>query len=205
MHIAVSATDEQWTTFTSGREQINWIRAGSCAELAVIPQADAFFDLVGGCEAAFFNAVSKPVFINAVVRTLSQVNAPAHVYRINGWNGFLNKQAWEIAGNIDHPVKELFASLNIKINTVKDEPGFISARVISMIINEAYFALEENVSSKQEIDIAMKLGTNYPYGPFEWASRIGKKNVVDLLQELFKTDPRYKPSALLVKEAEENS
>ena len=48
-----------------------------------------------------------------------------------------------------------------------DIPGFISARVVSMIINEAYFALEEEVSSKEEIDTAMKLGTNYPYGPFD--------------------------------------
>lgn len=204
MHIVVLATDEQWTALTSGREHIDWVRAGSSAELFANPQADSFFDLVGSCEPALFNAVSKPVFINAVVKTLAQLNAPEHVYRVNGWNGFLTGTAWEIAGNVNDPVKEIFASLNIRINIVKDEPGLVSARVIAMIINEAYFALEENVSSKAEIDTAMKLGTNYPYGPFEWAGRIGKKNVVDLLQELFKADPRYKPSVLLIREAEEN-
>ena len=52
-------------------------------------------------------------------------------------------------------------------------PGFITARVIAMIINEAFFALQENVSSKEEIDTAMRLGTNYPYGPFEWTKLIG--------------------------------
>jgi 3-hydroxybutyryl-CoA dehydrogenase len=70
-----------------------------------------------------------------------------------------------------------------------------------MIINEAYFALEENVSTKEEIDIAMKLGTNYPYGPFEWAKKIGLKNVVRLLTELSLSEKRYQPAGLLLKEA----
>ncbi len=45
---------------------------------------------------------------------------------------------------------------------VKDEPGFVSARIVAMIINEAYFTWEAGTSSKEEIDIAMKLGTGYP-------------------------------------------
>jgi 3-hydroxybutyryl-CoA dehydrogenase len=83
---------------------------------------------------------------------------------------------------------------------VPDVKGFISARVVSMIINEAYFALEEKVSTKREIDTAMKLGTNYPYGPFEWGDLIGVKNIYELLNELSKTDSRYTPAALLKKE-----
>ncbi|TMI92961.1 MAG: hypothetical protein E6H08_11285 [Bacteroidetes bacterium] len=84
-----------------------------------------------------------------------------------------------------------------------DVKGFISPRVVSMIINEAYFALEENVSKKEEIDIAMKLGTNYPYGPFEWSKKIGLKNIAALLTELSKTEKRYQPADLLLKEANE--
>jgi 3-hydroxyacyl-CoA dehydrogenase len=60
-----------------------------------------------------------------------------------------------------------------------------------MIINEAYFALGEDVSSKDEIDLAMKLGTNYPYGPFEWCKKIGLKKVYSLLEKLSDTDSRY--------------
>ena len=71
--------------------------------------------------------------------------------------------------------------INKKAVTVSDEPGFIAARIISMIINEAYFAKAENVSSEKEIDVAMKLGTNYPFGPFEWARLIGIKNIYELL------------------------
>jgi 3-hydroxybutyryl-CoA dehydrogenase len=94
------------------------------------------------------------------------------------------------------------AVFNKKIEWVPDIPGFVTARVISMIINEAYFALDENVSSKEEIDTAMKLGTNYPYGPFEWAKAIGLKNVYDLLKHLAELNNRYTPSALLQKEAQ---
>ena len=86
-----------------------------------------------------------------------------------------------------------------------DEPGFIAARIIAMIINEAYFAVDENVSSKTEIDTAMKLGTNYPYGPFEWAELIGTNNILALLQKLNSTDSRYQPAAFLIKEVKENN
>lgn len=60
-----------------------------------------------------------------------------------------------------------------------------------MIVNEAFFALGEGVSTKSEIDVAMKLGTNYPYGTFEWCERIGLEKVHNLLEKLAKTDSRY--------------
>ena len=60
-----------------------------------------------------------------------------------------------------------------------------------MIINEAWFSLAENISTREEIDTAMKLGTNYPYGPFEWGDKIGLDRVSALLNELHKTDTRY--------------
>ncbi|MEO5650820.1 MAG: 3-hydroxyacyl-CoA dehydrogenase family protein, partial [Ginsengibacter sp.] len=68
------------------------------------------------------------------------------------------------------------------------------ARVISMIINEAFYTLKENVSTKKEIDLAMKLGTNYPFGPFEWAEKIGLENVFNLLKKLSEKEERYIPS-----------
>jgi 3-hydroxybutyryl-CoA dehydrogenase len=70
-----------------------------------------------------------------------------------------------------------------------------------MIINEAYFALEEKISTKGEIDTAMKYGTNYPFGPFEWAEKIGLRRVAALLQRLQLESGRYVPSELLLKEA----
>ena len=70
-----------------------------------------------------------------------------------------------------------------------------------MIINETYFALDEKVSTQDAIDVAMTLGTNYPYGPFEWSKKIGLKNVYDLLSRLSEINKRYEPASLLKKQA----
>ena len=77
--------------------------------------------------------------------------------------------------------------------------GFIFPRTIVQIINEAHFALEENVASRKDIDRAMKFGVNYPKGPFEW-SEGREKFVLTLLNELFEKtlDKRYLPSKLLL-------
>jgi 3-hydroxybutyryl-CoA dehydrogenase len=76
--------------------------------------------------------------------------------------------------------------------------GFIFPRTIVQIINEAFFALEEGVASKTDIDRAMKFGVNYPKGPFEWAE--GREESVRLLlsELLSKTaDKRYIAAASL--------
>ncbi len=205
MQIVVAASDEQWTALTSGRAGISWHRVESTSAFHQYEDAIAFFSLQDSEINGGYHSMKKPLIISSVVKTLTELNAPEHVYRINGWETFLSRPVWEIAGKIKNDISALFALLNIKINAVKDEPGFITARIISMIINEAYFAVEDNVSSKAEIDTAMKLGTNYPHGPFEWAELIGKKYILELLQELYKTDTRYKPSALLIKEVAENN
>ena len=76
----------------------------------------------------------------------------------------------------------------------------IVQQVIAMIVNEGYFAKADNISSETEIDTAMKLGTNYPKGPFEWAKQIGVKNIYHLLTTLSKQDEKYAPCNLMQKE-----
>ncbi len=203
--IVVAASDEQWNELTGFRPGVDWQRAENAAGFSLYPDAVAYFSLYNNEILPEFEFFNKPVFINSVVQTLQNLNAPGNIYRINGWATFLNRPVWEIAGTPNETVEAIFKSLSIKISFVKDEPGFIAARVIAMIINEAYFAVEDNVSSKAEIDIAMKLGTNYPLGPFEWVSKIGNKNILALLQQLYSTDSRYKPSELLIKESTENN
>ena len=201
--IVVAASDSQWNELTGLRSNIEWQRADSAADFDQYKNAEAFFCLKENEIAAGFNALTKPVIINSVIQPLAGLALPSNVYRINGWSTFLNRPVWEIAGAENEAIETLFKALNIKIIFVKDEPGFISARVIAMIVNEAFFALEDNVSSKAEIDTAMKLGTNYPFGPFEWAAVIGLENILALLQQLYSTDTRYKPSQLLITEASE--
>jgi 3-hydroxybutyryl-CoA dehydrogenase len=134
---------------------------------------------------------NKPILINAVTETLAELNFPPNVSRINGWPGFLEREIWEVASNDAKRIENIFKRFSCKIFFVKDEPGFVAARVISMIINEAFFALGENISTKEEIDLAMKLGTNYPQGPFEWAEKIGIEKIYFLLKKLSEKDDRY--------------
>ena len=141
----------------------------------------------------------KPVYVNQVIDTLSESGFPDNVSRINAWPGFLERQLWEVVSNQQEKHEEVFNSLNRKIIFVKDEPGFVSARVISMIVNEAFFAFGEKISSIEEIDMAMKLGTNYPNGPFEWAEKIGVENIYRLLNKLAKKEERYLPAPALKK------
>jgi 3-hydroxybutyryl-CoA dehydrogenase len=205
MKIAVAASDQQWVDLTGSRTNINWHRVHKADEFHQHKTADAFFSLTDNSILPEFASLNKPVFIGAVADTLADLNAPPNVYRINGWVTFLNRSVWEIAGNINENIKSIFTSLNIKIKTVQDEPGFITARIITMVINEAFMTFEDHVSTKNEIDTAMKLGTNYPYGPFEWAELIGKNNILALLQKLYTTDARYRPALLLINEVKENN
>ena len=142
----------------------------------------------------------KMIIVNSVVKTLHELDSS--FIRINGWNTFLKRQMVEAAGDESGKEKagEVFSFLNKKIEWAADTPGFITPRVIASIINEAYFALEQEISTREEIDTAMKLGTNYPYGPFEWSEKIGLKNIYSLLTRLSAEQKRYKPAALLIQE-----
>src|ERR687889_431646 len=77
-------------------------------------------------------------------------------------------------------------------NTVEDnEIGLsedVSLRVISCIVNEAFLALSEGVATAEDIDRAMKLGANYPKGPFEWVEEIGARSIVETLDSLRATN-----------------
>lgn len=154
---------------------------------------DAFFILDRGGLDLKKVIKGKPVFINEATTTLKEIDAPGNVIRINGWPGFLKRDIWEAAGDISAKAQEAAAVLGKKLIAVKDVPGLVAATVVSMIVNEAFQALNEGLSTQEDIDLAMKAGTNYPYGPFEWAERIGLKNIYELLQKLSVDDARYTP------------
>jgi len=166
--------------------------------------ADAYFYLLSEsslpADLMWITEAKAPVFVNAVVTTLN--NLPKHAIRINAWPGFIQRPLVEICASEENKKAStgILNAMNWNFKLVPDVQGFIAGRVISMIINEAYFALGDDVSTKENIDVAMRLGTNYPLGPFEWGVKVGLENIYYLLKSLSETDIRYSPAPLLTKE-----
>jgi 3-hydroxybutyryl-CoA dehydrogenase len=86
---------------------------------------------------------------------------------------------------------------------VQDSVGLVLPRILCMLVNEAYFALTENVALPDDIDTAMRLGTNYPLGPVEWAERLGVQQVQAVMMALHRTlgEDRYRVAPMLQRTA----
>jgi 3-hydroxybutyryl-CoA dehydrogenase len=169
-------------------------------------EADVVFDFFESGNAKdllVYSALKNtPLFINTVFTTLSSVLAEARlsnpVFGFCGLPGFFNREILEVTDDNKQtsPLTAISEKLNFKAIRVKDQVGMVTPRVVAMIINEAFETLQNGVASKVDIDLSMKLGTNYPFGPFEWAERIGVDNVRALLLAIQRetADSRYTPS-----------
>lgn len=158
-----------------------------------------------------YNQQGIPVFFNIPLRSLLslQENLKSVDFPCFGFNGlptFFNNPLMEVSC-LNNEQLDLMKSLLDKIGAeyriVEDRPGMVTPRIIAMIINEAFYTVMEGTATKEDIDKAMKLGTNYPYGPFEWAEKIGINQIKIMLEEIYSHthDDRYKACPLLKKEA----
>jgi 3-hydroxybutyryl-CoA dehydrogenase len=78
-----------------------------------------------------------------------------------------------------------FASLGKHVECVLgDAPGLVLGRILCQLINEAHFAVGDDVATAPDIDTAVRLGLNHPRGPFEWCEAIGSRRVVSMLDAL---------------------
>ncbi|WP_432133582.1 MULTISPECIES: 3-hydroxyacyl-CoA dehydrogenase [unclassified Streptomyces] len=93
----------------------------------------------------------------------------------------------------------LFQALGKDVSVIGDVPGMIVARTVARIVDLAYDAVAKGVATEEDVDTAMRLGVNYPLGPFEWSRRLGRTWAHDLLEELNLREPsgRYAPSLAL--------
>ena len=98
-------------------------------------------------------------------------------------------------------IKGLCTKLGKEAVEVKESPGFVVNRLLVPMMNEAFNLLQEGVASPEDIDKAMRLGTNMPMGPFELADYTGLDIGLDVMEVLFREtgDPKFRPSTLLRK------
>ncbi len=148
---------------------------------------------------AFLNT-AKATLLELVISFRHPIRST--LFGFNGLPTFLNREILEVSllDGSDAPLlADLCSKLPTPFLTVADRVGMVTPRVVCMIINEAYYTLQEGTASKEDIDLGMKLGTNYPYGPFEWCAQIGIRHVYELLNAVYKDtkDERYKICPLL--------
>lgn len=95
------------------------------------------------------------------------------------------------------------ASLGLPLLRVGDAPGGVFPRVLATLVNEAAFACGEGVATPEDVDAAMQLGANHPFGPFAWAERVGIRALVGILEGLraYYGEERYRTAPLLQRAA----
>lgn len=198
MHILVKANQAQRAALLQKKipagVQVYWFEENNH------PIADAYFDFLYETEGpAFQHITDKPVFVNAVIPLWKTM--PVNFIRFNAWPFFWERSIIELVNqesSVQQTAEKTMQQLNFSFIWCPDMPGMIAARIIAVIINEAYFCLGDGVSTKDEIDTAMRLGTNYILGPFEWAEKIGVSNIVSLLEAMQQQSSQYQVAPLLL-------
>lgn len=158
--------------------------------------------------ATFYTALFKEQNLRAVIgcavkKSLAEMSAAAGIKPafplagVNALPSFIERNEWEVSALSAESLTEVapfFVEWGVKIRQVEDRVGMVAPRILVMIINEAFFTVEEGAANEPDIDAAMKLGVNYPHGPFEWLNKIGLTNVAEILLALERKhgDPKFR-------------
>jgi 3-hydroxybutyryl-CoA dehydrogenase len=143
-----------------------------------------------------------PVVVSAVKVQLAAAiyeygrNPECLLFGINALPGFINRKFAEVSAfDVEQreQLEKIFSQLDWQTQWVDDRVGMVSPRILFMIINEACYTVQEGTATISDINTSMRLGTNYPMGPFEWANHIGIKHVYETLEAIYKDthDERY--------------
>ena len=93
----------------------------------------------------------------------------------------------------------LLAAGGVPVTVINDSPGFISQRILAVIVNIAANIAQRRIASVPDIEAAVTLGLGYPHGPLSWGDRVGAEAIVQILENLYEQtlDPRYRISPWL--------
>lgn len=156
-----------------------------------------------------------PLLVQTCDQTLADAAAGAeHRERIFGFDGLFSASgralAMVVSGDSDHPARsraeEVVTALGVQPVWIGDGAGLVLPRILSMLANEAVFALAEGTADEATIDMAMRLGANYPIGPLAWLRRVGARKVLRILEHLRTVfaEERYRVAPLLRRWAQES-
>ncbi len=149
------------------------------------------------------------ILTSSVIVSVSEqatwVKHPSRLVGISALPTLLSQKLIEVAPTLETErailsrVQDFFIKLGKEISVVQDRVGMVMPRILCMLINEAFFAVMEGIASPQDIDTAMKLGTNYPMGPLAWADRIGLQQILAVLEAIYADlgEERYRIAPLL--------
>ncbi|WP_019948720.1 3-hydroxyacyl-CoA dehydrogenase family protein [Hymenobacter aerophilus] len=173
---------------------------------ARLAAADVLFDLRDWPE-LHYEQPRQPLFYDTTARSLAELlqgerASLGPIFGLCALPTLLDRPLLEVAlyqAEDADALAALCAKLGTEYRLVADRVGLVTPRIVCMIINEACYTLQEGTASVQDIDLGMKLGTNYPRGPFEWANAIGVARVYETLECLYHDthEERYKVCPLL--------
>lgn len=147
---------------------------------------------------------SVPLLVQGSDLTLSEVRSwVQHPARVAVFDGLFlaDSTLVTVSGPValQPQVNALFASLGREVAWVGESPALVLPRIVCQLINEVSFAVLEGVGDADTIDLAMKLGVNYPRGLVEWGALLGWGRVLAVLDHLYAEyhEERYRASVLL--------
>lgn len=95
-------------------------------------------------------------------------------------------------------IKQVAVNMGKETVVINEFPGFVTSRISALVGNEAFYMLQEGLGTAEEIDKAIKLGLNYPMGPFELVDLVGLDTRLNNLNYLYdKLGEKYRPAPLL--------
>lgn len=202
----LASTDRQqaWPKGSEADSQISWVQNSQDAahfDIFIDLNFDAYPERIRD-----YAGNSDTVFLLSAVNhtpeaALFKERLPywgEKIFGINAIPGFLERSTLEISDPFE--IKdEVFETVQQSLpfahyEWVKSRVGMVTPRIVFMIINEAYYTMQEGTAAAPDIDTAMKLGTAYPHGPFEWKDKCGIANVYRTLEAMYEDtkEERYK-------------